>query len=67
MICTSAFSQCLQSSHQAVCCHLGPHEVELEKNPTLTASQLKMRMTPKLSGRRGVVIPASCLLPPLTS
>jgi hypothetical protein len=22
----SAFWQCLQSSHQAVCCHLGPHE-----------------------------------------
>jgi hypothetical protein len=79
------FWQCLQSSHQAVFCYLGPHEEEigeepntdsqpaendsialwkktsghptklsvatldlmkkkLKKNPTLTASQMKMRM-----------------------
>jgi hypothetical protein len=87
VICASAFWQCLQSSHQAVCCHLGPHEEEvgeesntdsqpaededdpiarckkrsghlskpsvatlnlvkknLKKNPTLTASRVKMRM-----------------------
>jgi hypothetical protein len=29
VICTSAFWQCLQSSHQAVYCHLGPHEEEV--------------------------------------
>jgi hypothetical protein len=87
IICTSAFWQCLQSSHQVVCCLLGPYEKEVgeesnndsqpaededdlmaqwkkrsghpsklsvatldlmkkkpKKNPTMTASQMKMRM-----------------------
>jgi hypothetical protein len=29
VIWTSAFWQCLQSSHQAVCCHLEPHKEEV--------------------------------------
>jgi hypothetical protein len=32
------------SSQQAVCCHLGPHEEEYKEEPSLTASQMKMRM-----------------------
>jgi hypothetical protein len=32
------------SSQQAVCCHLGPHEDEAKEEPTLTVSQMKMRM-----------------------
>jgi hypothetical protein len=90
----SAFWQCQRSSHQAFCCHLGPHEEEvgkesntnrqlaeddddpiaqrkkrsghpsklsvaifdlmkkkLEKIPTVTESQMKMRMKIDKDGR----------------
>jgi hypothetical protein len=62
IIWASAFWQCLQSSHQAVCCHLEPHEEEVGEESNTDSQTAEDEDDPKLSGRRGVVIPASCLL-----
>jgi hypothetical protein len=64
VIWASAVWQCLQSAHQAVCCHLEPHKEEVGEESN-TDSQTAEDEDHHSSVKEEVVIPASCLLPPL--